>query len=330
MPAMHPGGPRWRSGIIAVLDHDSMVKARFGARHRGMIGQPMILGTLWRTIQAQLNKLAISSGPPTRSRRCSRSTTGRWPSSGRDGSGWPSTGRSSSGWAARWPGNEANVKRLEATVKTYLARAIARPAGRFALELQRARQELAENQAQLRLHEQAYENNLLKIKHAGGKLARDPRQDRPVRRRPQDERGRGRDGQARPGVPLRRRPPTSAQLEVGSRNGSTSTGRRCASPSTSPARASRPSARKRPPEASLPRTRFASSNARWSAHRARRPLADRASPIGRRRPGPRWPRGLESRTPTPRVLPRSRPVRRTHLGMIVQARACIDLLLALP
>jgi hypothetical protein len=34
-----------------------------------------------------------------------------------------------------------------------------------------ALKELAENQGQLRLHEQAYENNLLKIKHAGGKLS---------------------------------------------------------------------------------------------------------------------------------------------------------------
>jgi hypothetical protein len=66
--------------------------------------------------------------------------------------------------------NEANVRRLEATVKTYLKEGDRETAGRVVLELGRARQELAENQAQLRLHEQSYENNLLKIKHAGGKL----------------------------------------------------------------------------------------------------------------------------------------------------------------
>jgi CHASE3 domain sensor protein len=38
-------------------------------------------------------------------------------------------------------------------------------------KLNRARAELAENQSQLDLHERAYENNLVKIKQAGRKLA---------------------------------------------------------------------------------------------------------------------------------------------------------------
>ena len=67
--------------------------------------------------------------------------------------------------------NQANVNRLEATVKTYLKQGDRELAGRYVLELNQARQELAENQAQLQVHERAYENNLLKIKHAGGKLA---------------------------------------------------------------------------------------------------------------------------------------------------------------
>ena len=44
-----------------------------------------------------------------------------------------------------------------------------RPA-RFALELKRAKDDLAENEKQLALHEQAYQNNLLKIQHAVKKL----------------------------------------------------------------------------------------------------------------------------------------------------------------
>jgi phage shock protein A len=67
--------------------------------------------------------------------------------------------------------HEEHVKRLEDTVKNYLRNGDRETAARFALELQRARKELEENDAQLSLHEQAYENNLLKIKHAGGKLA---------------------------------------------------------------------------------------------------------------------------------------------------------------
>jgi phage shock protein A len=67
--------------------------------------------------------------------------------------------------------HEGHVRRLEDTVKNYLRNGDRETAARFALELQRARKELEENDAQLSLHEQAYENNLLKIKHAGGKLA---------------------------------------------------------------------------------------------------------------------------------------------------------------
>ncbi len=63
------------------------------------------------------------------------------------------------------------MKRLEATVKTCLMQGDREAAGRYVLDLQRARGELAENLTQLKMHEQTYENNLLKIKHAGRKLA---------------------------------------------------------------------------------------------------------------------------------------------------------------
>jgi hypothetical protein len=43
-------------------------------------------------------------------------------------------------------------------------------AAKFALELQKAKQELGENQAQLKMHEDAYNNNVTKIKHAMKKL----------------------------------------------------------------------------------------------------------------------------------------------------------------
>ena len=48
--------------------------------------------------------------------------------------------------------------------------AIARPAAKFALELQKAKEELAANEQQLEMHETAYGNNLKKIQHANEKL----------------------------------------------------------------------------------------------------------------------------------------------------------------
>ena len=68
--------------------------------------------------------------------------------------------------------NAANVYRLEATVKTCLEPGRPRDRRPVRAAAPAGTSELAENQAQLRLHEQAYENNLLKIKHAGGNLLR--------------------------------------------------------------------------------------------------------------------------------------------------------------
>ena len=131
----------------------------------------MILGKLWRTIQAQLNKLVdfFWAADPIAAMQQEYDRAVAQLREGRVGLAEyrafvERVGRQ----VAR---NEANVRRLEATVKTYLKEGDRESAGRYVLELQRARQELAENQGQLRMHEQAYENNLLKIKHAGGKLA---------------------------------------------------------------------------------------------------------------------------------------------------------------
>jgi phage shock protein A len=67
-------------------------------------------------------------------------------------------------------GNRARVTTLEAKVKVYLQAGDRETAGLAALELQNARRELAENEDQLRLHEQVYENQLTRIKHASKKL----------------------------------------------------------------------------------------------------------------------------------------------------------------
>jgi phage shock protein A len=62
------------------------------------------------------------------------------------------------------------VSTIEAKIKAYLGAGDRETAAKFALDLKRAKDDLAENEKQLGLHEQAYNNNLLKIKHAVQKL----------------------------------------------------------------------------------------------------------------------------------------------------------------
>jgi phage shock protein A len=66
--------------------------------------------------------------------------------------------------------NRAHVQKLEAETKAYLKAGDRTTAAKFALELQKAKGELAANENQLQMHETAYGNNLTKIKHANEKL----------------------------------------------------------------------------------------------------------------------------------------------------------------
>jgi phage shock protein A len=66
--------------------------------------------------------------------------------------------------------NRSHVQKLEAETKAYLRAGDRTTAAKFALELQKAKQELATNEQQLEMHETAYGNNLRKIKHANEKL----------------------------------------------------------------------------------------------------------------------------------------------------------------
>jgi len=67
---------------------------------------------------------------------------------------------------------EKNVTDLTARIKAYLKAGDRKTAGQLALQLQVAEKELAENREQLVMHETAYANNVEKIKHAGGQLAK--------------------------------------------------------------------------------------------------------------------------------------------------------------
>ncbi|MBI2824371.1 MAG: PspA/IM30 family protein [Planctomycetia bacterium] len=65
---------------------------------------------------------------------------------------------------------QEHVKALESKIKSYLAAGDRETAGHFAIEMQSAKVEMAENAAQLAVHDEAYGNTLLKIKHLSRKL----------------------------------------------------------------------------------------------------------------------------------------------------------------
>src|SRR5882762_7430604 len=58
--------------------------------------------------------------------------------------------------------NKSHVQKLEAETKAYLKAGDRATASKFALELQKAKGELATNQQQLEMHETAYGNSLKK------------------------------------------------------------------------------------------------------------------------------------------------------------------------
>ena len=66
--------------------------------------------------------------------------------------------------------NKSQVQRLEAETRAYLKAGDRTTAAKFALELQKAKEELAANDQQLQMHETAYGNSLRKIQHANEKL----------------------------------------------------------------------------------------------------------------------------------------------------------------
>ena len=66
--------------------------------------------------------------------------------------------------------NRSHAQKLEAETKAYLKAGDRATAAKFALELQKAKTDLAANEQQLQMHETAYGNSLRKIQHANSKL----------------------------------------------------------------------------------------------------------------------------------------------------------------
>ncbi|MBV8611682.1 MAG: PspA/IM30 family protein [Singulisphaera sp.] len=131
----------------------------------------MILGKFWRTLKAQLNKLAngLRTADPIAQMQYEYDVAVAQIKEGRQGLEQyralvDRVGR-------QVEAKKAQVTNLEAKVKAYLLGGDRDTAARYALELQKAKKEHAEEEAQLERHEEAYNNSLTKIKHASGKLA---------------------------------------------------------------------------------------------------------------------------------------------------------------
>lgn len=132
----------------------------------------MIVGKLWQALKAQFNKLAnyFWTADPIAQMQYEYDSAVNQLKEGREGL---EQYRALVERVTRQVASDkAHVSSLEAKVKAYLQAGDRETAARFAFELRKARQELAENEGQLKLHEDAYGNNLTKIKHASSKLAK--------------------------------------------------------------------------------------------------------------------------------------------------------------
>lgn len=130
----------------------------------------MIVGKLWRAFKAQMNKMAnfFWKADPVAQLQYEYDKAVDQMKEGRVG---VEQYRALVERVARQVDkNKAHVATLDAKVKSYLGVGERETAAKFALELQKAKKELAENEAQLKMHEEAYTNHLTKIKFATKKL----------------------------------------------------------------------------------------------------------------------------------------------------------------
>jgi phage shock protein A len=131
----------------------------------------MIFGKFWRTIMSQINKIAniFWTADPIAQMQYEYDLAVNQLKEGREGL---EQYRALVERVTRQvAGDRQHVASLEAKVKAYLTAGDRETAGRFALELQKAKQQLTEDEGQLKLHEEAYGNNVTKIKHATKKLS---------------------------------------------------------------------------------------------------------------------------------------------------------------
>src|SRR6476660_9315324 len=105
----------------------------------------MILGKLWSSLRAQLNKVAnfFWTADPIAQMQYEYDTAVEQLKSGREG-------------MEQYRAMVEHVTSLEAKIKAYLQAGDRETAAKFALELQKAKNDLTENDNQLKLHETAY------------------------------------------------------------------------------------------------------------------------------------------------------------------------------
>ena len=131
----------------------------------------LILGKFWGAISAQLNKIAnlFWEADPIAQMQLEHDRALEQMKEGRRGL---ETYRGLVERVTRQVANaRTHAQKLEAETKAYLKIGNRETAAKFALELQKAKQELAGHLEQLEMHETAYENNLKKIQHASHQLA---------------------------------------------------------------------------------------------------------------------------------------------------------------
>jgi phage shock protein A len=126
----------------------------------------MIMGKFFKAFRAQLNKIAnifFESDPIAVMQLEVDSATDRL-KEGRKGlemyRGLVET------VARQVAAGKSNIGQLESQIKAHLKAGNRDMAGQLAIQLQKAQTELAANEGQLQMHEQAYQNNLLKIQKA--------------------------------------------------------------------------------------------------------------------------------------------------------------------
>jgi phage shock protein A len=126
----------------------------------------MIMGKFFKAFRAQLNKIAnifFESDPIAVMQLEVDSATERL----KDGRKGLEMYRGLVETVARQVANgKSNIGQLEAQIKAHLKAGNRDMAGQLAIQLQKAQTELANNEGQMQMHEQAYQNNLLKIQKA--------------------------------------------------------------------------------------------------------------------------------------------------------------------
>jgi len=130
----------------------------------------MIIGKIWNSIKAQMNKLAnfFWTADPIAQMQYEYDSAVDQLKSGREGL---AQYRALVERVARQADkSKKHVTQLEGKVRSYLQAGDRETAAKFALELNKAKEELTENLAQLEMHEKSYDNNVKKIKHATSKV----------------------------------------------------------------------------------------------------------------------------------------------------------------